>query len=34
MTDRPDRLVYAIRDGEPLVLVVSVAHRREVHRDL
>ncbi|MFE9243041.1 type II toxin-antitoxin system RelE/ParE family toxin [Nocardiopsis sp. NPDC006938] len=28
------RIVYAIRDGELLVLVLSVAHHREVHRDL
>ncbi|MFE1166945.1 type II toxin-antitoxin system RelE/ParE family toxin [Nocardiopsis sp. NPDC058789] len=28
------RIVYAIRDGELLVLVLSVAHRREVYRDL
>ncbi|GAA1463655.1 type II toxin-antitoxin system RelE/ParE family toxin [Nocardiopsis exhalans] len=28
------RLVYTIRDGELLVLVLSVAHRSEVYRDL
>lgn len=28
------RIVYTIRDGELLVLVLSVAHRREVYRDL
>ncbi|GAB2510185.1 type II toxin-antitoxin system RelE family toxin [Nocardiopsis aegyptia] len=28
------RIVYTICDGELVVLVLSVAHRREVHRDL
>lgn len=28
------RIVYAIDDGRLVVLVVSVAHRREVYRDL
>ncbi|MBR8742927.1 type II toxin-antitoxin system RelE/ParE family toxin [Nocardiopsis sp. MG754419] len=28
------RIVYAIRDGELVVLMLSVAHRREVYRDL
>ena len=27
------RIVYAVRDGELVVLVVEVAHRREVHPD-
>lgn len=28
------RIVYAIHDGTLVVLVLSVAHRREVYRDL
>jgi mRNA interferase RelE/StbE len=28
------RVVYTICDGELVVLVLSVAHRREVYRDL
>ncbi|MFV2195637.1 type II toxin-antitoxin system RelE family toxin [Nocardiopsis sp. LOL_012] len=28
------RVVYAIRDQELVVLVLSVAHRHEVYRDL
>jgi mRNA interferase RelE/StbE len=28
------RVVYAIRDAELLVLVVRVAHRRQVYRDI
>jgi mRNA interferase RelE/StbE len=28
------RIIYAVRDAELVVLVVKVAHRREVYRDL
>jgi mRNA interferase RelE/StbE len=28
------RVVYTVRDGQLLVLVVAIAHRREVYRDL
>ena len=28
------RLLYTVRDGELLVLVLTVAHRRESYRDL